>query len=286
MALPDVAMDRPDQCGEELAPKAPGGKGRRDSIIEEERAKSISRLAFTRIAMRSDEEFLSSANKQSIHSVKVLGEGAFGIVDLVLVDYPIDCGSDGGSERGSDKFALTPYSRGLLCVRKKLLKQTKQNNNDPSMEVRFYEECCSMPLVVQMWSHVVGLYDYTLLLEYCPYGSLAILLKRVKSPPVLPIQEHSSWIGWFSFFRRNLKTVAHAFLAQNTTRDIKPDNLLIAENRYCKLGDLGLVKELEEGCNAHSHAGTPGYMAPEIVHSKGSAGAQEGEKGYSWPADM
>ena len=43
-----------------------------------------------------------SADKTSIHSIKVLGEGAFGIVDLVVVETP---------------------KAPLLCVRKKLLKQ-------------------------------------------------------------------------------------------------------------------------------------------------------------------
>lgn len=32
------------------------------------------------------QDALESTSKQDIHSVKVLGEGAFGIVDLVLVD--------------------------------------------------------------------------------------------------------------------------------------------------------------------------------------------------------
>lgn len=42
------------------------------------------------------------ADKTDIHSIKVLGEGAFGIVDLVIVETP---------------------KAPLLCVRKKLLKQ-------------------------------------------------------------------------------------------------------------------------------------------------------------------
>lgn len=44
------------------------------------------------------------------------------------------------------------------------------------LQVQFLEDCSGCNFVVQMWSHVVGLYDYTLLLEYCPYGSLDKLL--------------------------------------------------------------------------------------------------------------
>lgn len=46
-----------------------------------------------------------SADKTSIYSIKVLGEGAFGIVDLVVVETP---------------------KAPLLCVRKKLLKQVRR----------------------------------------------------------------------------------------------------------------------------------------------------------------
>lgn len=38
------------------------------------------------------------------------------------------------------------------------------------------ELCQGANFVVQMWTHVVGLYDYTLLLEYCPYNTLQHLL--------------------------------------------------------------------------------------------------------------
>lgn len=64
--------------------------------------------------MLHSKELLSGAIKGDIHSVKVLGEGAFGIVDLVVVDTP---------------------NGNLLCVRKKLLKQNDMNNQDPGQEV-------------------------------------------------------------------------------------------------------------------------------------------------------
>lgn len=60
------------------------------------------------------QDALIATSKQDIHSAKVLGEGAFGLVDLVVVDS---------------------MSGPLLCVRKKLLKQNDMNNNDPALEV-------------------------------------------------------------------------------------------------------------------------------------------------------
>lgn len=187
----------------------------------------------------------------------------------------------------------------LLCVRKKLLKQTDNNNNDPTLEVDFLDACSGCEFVVQMWSHVVGLYDYTLLLEYCPYSSLDKLLSIVS--------EHRSRSGnacmdWLT--DKVLKSDRHAGFTEDEARffigccvlglkfmhgrgilhrDLKPSNLLVADNRYVKLGDLGLCKVLGEDGRAYTHVGTPGYMAPEVVH-----GASQGQKnqGYSYPADI
>lgn len=64
----------------------------------------------------------------------------------------------------------------LLCVRKKLLKRSEKNPNDPAMEAQFMSITKDLDFVVQCWSYVEGLYDFTLLLEYCPYNSLEHLL--------------------------------------------------------------------------------------------------------------
>lgn len=56
----------------------------------------------------------------------------------------------------------------------------------------------------------------------------------------------------------------------------------MAKDRYVKLGDLGLCKRLGEEGRAHTHVGTPGYMAPEVVHGQ----KNKTNGGYSYPADM
>lgn len=235
-----------------------------------------SKLKNAEVATSKDRDYLANALKCDINSVKILGEGAFGIVDLVVVD----------TSKG-----------GLLCVRKKLLKQNDKNTCDPGLEVVLMEACQGSAFVVQLWSHVVGLYDYTLLLEYCPYSTLQDLLNAVCE------NRSKSGIGCWDFFSSSLFRANHqagllefearfyiacvvlgieALHKQGILhRDLKPSNCLIAYNLYVKVADLGLAKKLGQDGRAHAAAGTQGYMAPEIVHAQGKSNG-----GYGYPADI
>ena len=50
-------------------------------------------------------------------------------------------------------------------------------------------------------------------------------------------------------------------------RDIKPENLVMDEQGYLRVTDLGIAKELRPN-NSDDTSGTPGYMAPEILARK------------------
>jgi len=50
-------------------------------------------------------------------------------------------------------------------------------------------------------------------------------------------------------------------------RDLKPENLLIANNGYCKLIDFGFAKKRDDSCTL---CGTPEYLSPEVILQNGS----------------
>lgn len=47
-------------------------------------------------------------------------------------------------------------------------------------------------------------------------------------------------------------------------RDIKPENIVMEENGYLRITDLGIAKILRPE-NSADTSGTPGYMAPEVM---------------------
>ncbi|XP_044058794.1 rhodopsin kinase grk7-b [Siniperca chuatsi] len=51
-------------------------------------------------------------------------------------------------------------------------------------------------------------------------------------------------------------------------RDMKPENVLLDAKGQCRLSDLGLAVELPKGKTSCQKAGTPGYMAPEILRQE------------------
>jgi len=50
-------------------------------------------------------------------------------------------------------------------------------------------------------------------------------------------------------------------------RDLKPENILLSKEGNIKMTDFGLAKPAVG--NAYTFAGTPEYLAPEIIMGKG-----------------
>lgn len=48
-------------------------------------------------------------------------------------------------------------------------------------------------------------------------------------------------------------------------RDLKLENLILDENGYLKIVDFGMCKVLRHNEKATEYAGTPAYIAPELL---------------------
>lgn len=64
---------------------------------------------------------------------------------------------------------------------------------------------------------------------------------------------------------------AHIHAQGVAYRDLKPENLLIDIKGYCKVIDFGFAKKIPgpKGDLSYTICGTPEYLAPEILNSKG-----------------
>jgi len=93
-----------------------------------------------------------------------------------------------------------------------------------------------------------------LVLEYVQGGDLWYLLRRAGKFN----EEYSI------FLTANVIVAFQHLHSRNIVyRDLKPENLLLAQNGYLKIADFGLAKEI--GSGSHSVCGTPEYIAPEII---------------------
>ena len=61
------------------------------------------------------------------------------------------------------------------------------------------------------------------------------------------------------------KAISHCHAQNIVHRDIKPDNIMITENNNVRLIDFGLSKAPRTNEKLTTRAGTPYYMAPEVL---------------------
>lgn len=117
--------------------------------------------------------------------------------------------------------------------------------------------------------NIVELYDVILdykvnniylIIEYCPEGDF---YKFQKKKPIqeIHVQKYMKQL-MLGLKYLNEKDIMH--------RDLKPQNILIAKDGSLKLTDFGYAKVVNPNNMVKTFCGSPLYMAPEIIKSKGN----------------
>ncbi|GMI03342.1 hypothetical protein TrLO_g13979 [Triparma laevis f. longispina] len=162
----------------------------------------------------------------------------------------------------------------LKCLAKAHLIRTHQEQN--VKRERDAMQVMSHPFVVELRGTLSDTNQVYLLLEYVPGGELWSLLYEKK-----PNTMQGEWGGMtlkstVLFAAMCISAFEHIHDWDFCYRDLKPENLLIDKRGYLKIADFGFAKRLPYENSAgkledrtFTLCGTPEYMAPEIVLSRG-----------------
>ena len=102
--------------------------------------------------------------------------------------------------------------------------------------------------------------DLYLVMEFVSGGELFYYMHKKK---ILPINQVKFYIAQIATALHHMHTLDIIY------RDLKPENILIGTDGYLKITDFGFAKRLARGSRAWTLCGTPDFLAPEIILSRG-----------------
>ena len=175
---------------------------------------------------------------------RVLGRGAFGKVWLV--------------SRKQEKESKTAYALKVIGKRKLL-------NSGQVRSVIREKEMLSLlqhPFILYLISSFQDEENVYLLLPLIPGGELfRVLHSQKKRKSGLPNKSVAFYAACI------IEALGHFHQRNIAYRDLKLENVLVDEHGYCKIVDLGFAKVVDD--KTYTLVGTPEYLAPEIIMSKG-----------------
>ncbi|XP_072034714.1 cAMP-dependent protein kinase catalytic subunit PRKX-like [Amphiura filiformis] len=133
------------------------------------------------------------------------------------------------------------------------LKQTEHVLNEKAIL-----SATNHPFIVQLaWSHHTDTFLY-MVLEYICGGELFTYLRNMGRFNAATARFFASEIT---------SALEHLHKNDIVYRDLKPENVLLDRDGHIKLTDFGFAKKLRD--RTWTLCGTPEYLAPEIIQSKG-----------------
>ncbi|KAI9280118.1 kinase-like domain-containing protein [Sporodiniella umbellata] len=171
------------------------------------------------------------------HLARTLGTGSFGRVHLI-------------QSKVNTRFYAMKVLRKTEVIR---LKQVEHTNNE-----KHILEAASHPFLVNLWGTFQDCNYLYMIMDYVPGGELFSVLRRSQRFP-----DHVA-----KFYAAEVILAIEYLHAKDTIyRDLKPENLLLDAQGHIKITDFGFAKYVPD--ITWTLCGTPDYLAPEIIQSKG-----------------
>jgi len=172
----------------------------------------------------------------------ILGTGTFGTVYLV--------------QSHSQRYYAMKTLNKTKVIR---LKQVEHINSEKNILASIHH-----PFIVNLYRTFQDDQHLYLLQEYVIGGEMFFHLRRQK--------RFSNSVA--KFFAAEIILAFEYMHAQNIIyRDLKPENLLIDHEGHVKITDFGFAKRVED--RTWTLCGTPDYIAPEIIQSRGHGKAAD-----------
>ena len=180
---------------------------------------------------------LTKVNLKDYEIIKILGEGAFGVVKL-------------------SKCKKTNTYCAIKMMKKYEIIKLKQVDH-------LLNECqilnsISHPFIVEMKGFTQDEKYVYIVMEYVIGGELFTYLRGIGRLDAIHASFYAGQVSLMFDFLHSHNVIY---------RDLKPENLLINRDGYLKLTDFGFAKILNG--RTYTLCGTPEYLAPEILLNKG-----------------
>ncbi|KAI3385501.1 hypothetical protein SNEBB_003401 [Seison nebaliae] len=199
--------------------------------------------------LKEDMEFLAEATHRDMISqiefndirfVTTLGMGGFGRVELVQLK------------------TISNRSYALKCLKKKHIVQTKQQEH--VLSERKIMMNISHSFIIKLYKTFRDNKYVYMLMESCLGGELWTILRDRGSFDDVTVKFCIACVVEALNYLHNKCIIF---------RDLKPENLLLDSCGYIKMVDFGFAKKIPPGTKTWTFCGTPEYVSPEIILSKG-----------------
>ncbi|KAB2574724.1 cAMP-dependent protein kinase type 2 [Lasiodiplodia hormozganensis] len=168
---------------------------------------------------------------------RTLGTGSFGRVHLVQ------------SKHNQRYYAIKVLKKAQVVK----MKQVEHTNDERRMLQKVKH-----PFLITLWGTFQDSKNLYMVMDFVEGGELFSLLRKSQRFPN-PVAK---------FYAAEVTLALDYLHSQNIIyRDLKPENLLLDRHGHLKITDFGFAKEVPD--ITWTLCGTPDYLAPEVVASKG-----------------
>ncbi|KAH0556387.1 hypothetical protein GP486_005689 [Trichoglossum hirsutum] len=185
---------------------------------------------------------------------RTLGTGSFGRVHLV-------------QSRHNQRFYAVKVLKKAQVVK---MKQVEHTNDERAMLQKVKH-----PFLITLWGTFQDSKNLYMVMDFIEGGELFSLLRKSQRFPNPVAKFYAAEVTLALDYLHSMNIIY---------RDLKPENLLLDRHGHLKITDFGFAKEVPD--ITWTLCGTPDYLAPEVVASKGYNKSVDWCVTCSWYRDL